>query len=194
MYPFQPWAPLWYLKVGQIAVDYSVTLLFALFLLLLAISSKSGTQKPGISRALVRRFSAISLIIYSILLPIQLFSYGLHWLNTRQQTQQVIRKASSDLSSLRERINASNSTAQLLTVLERTPFVAPTTSSLTELADQKKEVIANLDFSLSQLRASLQQRRKQDLIALFISTLKGVLGAAIIAFTFSRVNRILKPI
>ena len=194
MYPFQPWAPLWYLKVGQIAVDYSVTLLFALFLLLLAISAKSDSQKPAISRALVRRFSTISLIIYSILLPIQLFSYGLHWLNSRQQTQQVIRKASSDLSSLRERINASNSNAQLLAVLGRTPFVAPTTSSLTELANQKKEVIADLDFSLSQLRASLQQRRKQDLIALFISTLKGVLGAAIIAFTFSRVNRILKPI
>ena len=194
MYPFQPWAPLWYLKVGQIAVDYSVTLLFALFLLLLAISAKSDNQKPAISRALVRRFSTISLIIYSILLPTQLFSYGLHWLNTRQQTQQVIRKASSDLSSLRERINASNSNAQLLAVLGRTPFVAPTTSSLAELADQKKEVIADLDFSLSQLRASLQQRRKQDLIGLFISTLKGVLGAAIIAFTFSRVNCILKPI
>lgn len=194
LYPFQPWTPLWYLKVGQIAVDYSVSLLFGLVLALMALSAAPGNKKLGISRRLVRRLSTASFVAYSTLLPIQLFSYGLHWLNTGQQTQQAVRKANSDLSSLRDRINASSNNAQLFTIIGRAPSLTSANTNPSELTEQKKRIIDSLDLSLTQLRVRLQRERRQDLTALFMSTLKGTLGAAIIAFSFFRVNRNLKLI
>ena len=64
LFPIQPWQPLWYLKAGQIAVDYGVTVLFALFLILLAEQFGSRGNRTSWDLKSAKRLSSIAFGMY----------------------------------------------------------------------------------------------------------------------------------
>lgn len=181
-FPVQPWSPLWYLKLGQIAVDYSVTLLFAIVLALLSgYFEVRRTGGMSGSRKFSQRLIGISLLVYLLLVPIQLFGFGLHWYQTGQQNRQAIRQADTEVTKLRDRIRAASTSDQLRAALGPGAEGLPTLPSAL-VGEQKSKLIDTLNSRLSQLRTRLNNERQQRLAALSISTLKGIAGAGVIAF------------
>ena len=187
LFPIQPWQPLWYLKAGQIAVDYGVTFLFALFLILLAgqLGSRGGHSSWQLKSA--KRLSSIAFGIYLLLVPIQLLSYGLHWLQSDQQTQRIIRDAQSQVSKLRNRIQAATSEAQLREAFgEQQTLPLPNTP---QLLAEKNQLMEAADARLFQLRGRLISERQQRLATLAVNTAKGVIGSGVIAFGLAGIKR-----
>lgn len=187
LFPIQPWQPLWYLKAGQIAVDYGVTFLFALFLILLAgqLGSRGGHSSWQLKSA--KRLSSIAFGIYLLLVPIQLLSYGLHWLQSDQQTQRIIRDAQSQVSKLRSRIQAATSEAQLREAFgEQQTLPLP---NAPQLLAEKNKLMEAADARLFQLRAKLISERQQRLATLAVNTAKGVIGSGVIAFGLAGIKR-----
>lgn len=169
LFPIQPWQPLWYLKTGQIVVEYGVTLLLALFLILLAgqLGSRGSHSRWQLKSA--KRLSSIAFRIDLLLVPIQLLSYGLHWLQSDQQMQRIIRDAQSQVSKLCSRIQAATSEAQLLA--------------------EKNKLMEAADARLFQLRANLISERQQRLATLAVNAAKGVIGSGVIAFGLAGIKR-----
>lgn len=92
--PFQPTQPIWYLRIGELATDYGVALLFSITLALLACAFQSlrrnSTQEGKLdSRKFIKRFSSIAFAIYLLLIPLQIISYGIYWFQTQQQIKFV---------------------------------------------------------------------------------------------------------
>jgi hypothetical protein len=187
LFPIQPWQPLWYLKAGQIAVDYGVTFLFALFLILLAGQLESQGSYSSWQLKSAKRLSSIAFGIYLLLVPIQLLSYGLHWLQSDQQTQRIIRDAQSQMSRLRSRIQAATSEAQLREAFGE-QLILPLPNAPQHLAEKNKLMEA-ADARLFQLRGRLISERQQRLGTLAVNTAKGVIGSGVIAFGLAGIKR-----
>ncbi|MFN9646427.1 MAG: hypothetical protein ACK6BG_15210 [Cyanobacteriota bacterium] len=190
-FPVQPWQPLWYLKIGQIAVDYSVTLLFSLFLILLSLQFRSAHPKFSRSLFSYRRFCTIVIAIYILLVPAQILSYGLHWIQTSQRDSLVIKNAEQQAALLRKRILASTNLLQLREVMEGQPAPdAPQGDSPKLMPEQKKALIDSLKADATSLRIRLNTERQQNLSSLAVNTSKSVVGSGLIAFGVARLRRL----
>jgi hypothetical protein len=191
LFPIQPWQPLWYLKIGQIAVDYSITLLFSLFLLLLSLQFRSAHNKFSRSLGSFSRYCSIVIAIYLLLVPVQLFSYGLHWVQINQRNSQVIKNAESQASLLKRRIRSSSNLIELREAMEGQPVPAPLQGIAPRIMpEQKKALIDSLNADLTRLRIRLNTERQQELASLAVNTSKGVIGSGLIAFGVARVRRL----
>jgi hypothetical protein len=191
LFPIQPWQPLWYLKAGQIAIDYSVTILFSLLLLLLAYQFRSRRESSEEPLSSIKRFCSVLVATYLILIPVQLFSFGLHGLQTSQREKHILRDAQSQVSNVRRRIHAAASVAQVREALGAQPLpAAPQANPSQLLSEQKTRVIQALEADVVRLGIKLRTERQQRLAALAVNTAKGVLGSAVIAFGVARIRRL----
>ena len=187
LFPIQPWQPLWYLKAGQIAVDYGVTVLFALFLILLAEQFGSQGSRTSWQLRPAKRLSSIAFGIDLFLVPIQLLSYGLHWLQSDQQMQRIIHDAQSEVSKLRSRIQAATSESQLREAFgEQQALLLPTAP---QLLAEKNTLMEAADASLFQLRGRLISERQKRLATLAVNTAKGVIRSGVIVFGLAGIRR-----
>lgn len=190
-FPYQPWDPLWYLKVGQVAVDFSVTLLFALVLALMARFFSTRTAKPSGQKKNIQRFVVTALVVYALLVPIQLIGYGVHWYKTGRQNRMVIKNAETQLAALTKQIRAASTESQLQAIVGNPVSPSPQMANPVSLAQQKTNLIKELEGPLFQLRTNLANQRKEHLIPLGVGTAKGVLGAGAIAFGLKSMKRLL---
>ncbi|MEB3335427.1 MAG: hypothetical protein VKP70_10635 [Cyanobacteriota bacterium] len=190
-FPFRLADPLWYLKIGQVSVDFSVTLLFSLVLALLARFFSFQAAKPSGQKKTIQRFVLTALIIYSLLIPVQVIGYGVHWYKTGRQNNSVIRNAENQFAVLVKQIRAASSEEQLLAILGTSQPAQPSMAKPLSLAQQKSNVIKELEAPLFQLRARLYDERQEHLLTLGVGTAKGVFGASMLTFAFSRMKRLL---
>lgn len=191
LFPVQPWQPLWYIKIGQFAVDYSITLLFSLFLILLSLQFRSAHQKFRRSLYAYRRFCTIVIAIYLLLVPVQILSFGLHWIQTSQRDNLVIKNAEQQSSLLRKRIQASTNFLQLREVMEGQPAPAALQADSPKLMpEQKKALMDGLKADANNLRIRLNSERQQNLSSLAVNTSKGVIGSGLVAFGVARLRRL----
>jgi hypothetical protein len=92
------------------------------------------------------------------------------------------------VTNLRDRIRAANTSEQLRAALGAgAEGLPPVPSAL--LGEQKTKLIESINLRLSQLRTRLNNERQQRLAALSVSTLKGILGAGVIAFGLRRTKQ-----
>ena len=185
LFPVQPWQPLRCLKAGQIAVDYGVTVLFALFLILLAEQFGSRGSRTSWQLKAAKRLSSITFGIDLLLVPFQLLSYGLHRLQSDQQTQRIIRDAQSEVSKLRSRSQAATSESQLREAFGEQQAL-PTAP---QLLAEKNTLMEAADASLFQLRGRLISERQKRLATLAVNTAKGVIGSGVIVFGLAGIKR-----
>ena len=188
-FPVQPWSPLWYLKIGQIAIDYAVTLLFAISLYLLSGYFGNWIHRSSTERKTLKRFIIAFLYIYVALIPIQIFGFGLNWYQTGQQNKQTILEAQAQLSTLRDSIRAATTDQQLQAFLGANVNNLPPAAGI-NLAQQKNALIDTFASRLSELSARLTNERRQRLVTLAVSTVKGVLGAGVMAFGLAGIKRL----
>lgn len=66
LFPANPLAPGWYLRVAKMLVDYSPAFLLALSLALLSRFTSSSSRQSALARTLARRLLSIGLAVYAV--------------------------------------------------------------------------------------------------------------------------------
>jgi hypothetical protein len=189
LYPFQPWAPLWYLRISQLLVDYCPILILALGLALLASFYEPQTKRVQRHRFLARRMASLILVVYAVLVPLQLFSFGWFWLDSGAQLREAIRSSETRLASLRSRVTAAASEADFRFALANGEPQAGVLPSSIPLSQQKRDLLTAIDRDRVQLPSTLTQQRKQQLSNLVVSTLRGLIAATVMAAGMVGVKR-----
>ena len=103
MLPFQPWQALWHLRIGQASFEYGITALFAFALAILV-----EFFEPDADRAILRRMrlltaANIAAVFFAVLIPLQIFSYGKVWIDSKEQTRSGIGALNSTWPSFARR-------------------------------------------------------------------------------------------
>lgn len=189
LFPFQPWMPFWYLRMGQVMVDYSPALLLILTLTLLGRLLNRHSRNSANPRTLARRLAGIGLWLYGLLVPVQIFCYGWLWLDSANQLQDQINNAEARLRPVQAGIRAATSQQALQAAVNNGQSMPPAPPNLPSLAEQKRQLLAYLDGDLKRLRTNLQQQRTQQLTGLLVSTGRSVVCAAAIAVAMALVSR-----
>lgn len=190
LYPFQPWAPLWWLRMSQLLVDYAPILILALGLALLANFYASKVQHSKRHRSLVKWMASVIFVVYIVLVPLQVVSFGWLWFASSNQLRQSIRAAETRVLTLRGRISAAATEAELRSILANgapQPAVGP---SSIPLSRQKADLLGAIDRDRAQLRTNLTQQRQRQLSNLTVSTVRGLIAATVMAFGLYGVKRL----
>jgi hypothetical protein len=190
--PLQLQSPLWYLKAGQVAVDYSVTLLFAIFLFFMVEYLRSRDEGLGRQSSPAFRISLMAIIMYGLIVPMMLFAYGLYWLQAGEQTKQALAQAQREVATLQKRIRDATSDRELLQILS--PQGAGVSAvEAPSLMPQKAKLNQQVGDRLVQLRSNLADRRQSQLSILALGAAKGVLGAIVVVVCLVAIRSAVVP-
>jgi hypothetical protein len=199
-FPVQVRDPLWYLKIAQIAVDYSFALLFAIALALLgshfsAEQIRMNAQLFGQDQEVRSQFSFLqrllsaALALYVVLIPIQMLAFGLQWRLSNQRVKLALRSAESNVDTLRKRIRDVRSEVELRRLFGIASLEAPSLNTAPSvLAAERTKALEAVEGQFSNLRTRLNGERRKLLTSLIISTIKGIFGALILAFFLSKLR------
>ncbi len=176
--PFQPLAAAWTLRIGQILVEMAPVVVLALVCSLLA-----QHLHPGGRRRIAARIASVGFGLYAALVPLLLFSYGALWFSSNSETQQRIAALQTQLLSVRPRVEAAATTADLQQIVPL-PADRPTA-----LAAQKQQVLQAINSQLESQRAQLLQQRNQFQLSSLLATLRGALVAGLMAAGLRLVTR-----
>ena len=191
LFPLQPTQPLWYLKVGQVLVDFGVTLLFVIFLVLMAGDYRSRYHKSSRFIRLARRICTISLFVYLLMLPVQLISYGLYWYATGQETSLKIRQVQSQAALLQNNIRFASNEAEFRAIIARDGIPLPPPTFALPLLQQKFKALDAIDGRFFQLRVKLEGDRKRKLAEQGVNSTKTVVGAGLIVYGMLKMRNLL---
>lgn len=190
--PLQLQSPLWYLKAGQVAVDYSITLLFAIFLFFMVEYLRSWDEGLGRRKSPALRITMIAILFYGFLVPVMIFGYGLYWLQTGEQSKQALNQAQSQVATLQKRIRSAQSDRELLEIFS--PQGAPASrAEAPSLMPQKEKLIQEVAGRLVQLRRNLADRRQSQLSLLALGTAKGVIGSIVVVACLAAIRSAVVP-
>lgn len=168
--PFQPQAAAWTLRLCQVLVEMAPVVLLALVCSLLA-----QHLQPLARRRIGARIASLGYGLYAALVPLQLLSFGALWLSSNSETQQRLEALQSQVLSVRPRVEAATSTADLQQIV---PLPADRPAALDA---QKQQVLQAINSQLESQRAQLLQQRNQFQLASMLATLRGSLVAGLMA-------------
>jgi hypothetical protein len=169
--PFQPLAAAWTLRIGQILVEMAPVVVLALVL------------QPGGRRRIAARIASVGYGLYAALVPLLILSYGALWFSSNSETQQRLAALQTQLLSVRPRVEAAATTADLQQIV---PLPADRPAAL---AAQKQQVLQAINSQLESQRAQLLQQRNQFQLSSLLATLRGALVAGLMAAGLRLVTR-----
>ncbi len=182
--PLEPWKPTWYLTVGHASWDYGVTCLFAFALALLVEFFEPDVQRALLRRGRLLAAANLGVVVFALLVPLQMFSYGQVWLDSRDQTRMSIGALNAQTSKTREQISQARSVSDLnaaIADIDITP--SPELQGLT-LTEQQRLLIESLALQQKQLDLKMQSDQQETLLLLFARTFQGVVASGLLALTF----------
>lgn len=139
VFPFQPLAAAWSLRLGQILVEMAPAVLLALLCCLLA-----QHIQPPTGRRLAARIAGIGYGLYLALVPLLFLAYGSLWVASDRETQQRLEVLNTQAQKAQSR-------------LEATPSPAELQAFNTQLENQRRLLVQQRDqFQLSSLMATLR--------------------------------------
>lgn len=190
-YPFRPWEPLWFLKLSQIAIDYGVSYLLAVFLAKLCNYFLPNDLTAVAQHTFLKRLLAIGLTFYLFLIPLQILGFGLNWMQSHQQANQALKMAEAKAENFRTRIGNVQSTEELRSLfgISSQP-VATGSNNPSSLAGEQARAVQAVESQLSKLRNQLTQGQRSRMAELSINTARGILGAGIFAFVCGKLRRL----
>jgi len=192
--PLRPWDPLWYLKFGQIFLNYSYIFILVVFVLLIA--EFLGARDMVISNSLpifITRLLAVGFGIFLLLIPIQMLALGLHWIQSGQQIKNAAGLASKELDTLRGRINGVQNIDQLRQLFGLPKGSAPPVlAGSSNFSVEKARALQSLDDKLFEVQGNLRETRNAQLMPLSINTFKIIMGSSILVFGLFKL-RSLRP-
>lgn len=187
--PFEPWKAAWYLNLGHTSYEYGVTCLFAFALALLVEFFEPDVQRALLRRTRLLAAANLGVLMFALLVPLQMFSYGQVWLDSRDQTRMSIGAMQAKASKARELIGQARSVSDLTTAIAETEITPPLGLQGMSLAEQQRRLIESIALQQQQLDLKVQSDQQEKLLVLFSRTFKGVLASGLLALTFLSCRR-----
>lgn len=181
--------PGWYLKITDTAVSNSPVLLLSILILLLARIFLPEDESPDAIMKATDWLTGRWVLLFAMVVPLQIIAYGWLWVDSGLQLSAQLQQAESNLSSVRNKIKASQSTEELRRFLLTINNGNAPTLNEGSLDEQKKQVNAIINVDLLKLRNSLDYRRNELLAGSIAGTLKTMIGAAIVSATLLTIKR-----
>jgi hypothetical protein len=170
LFPFQPLAAAWSLRLSQILVEMAPVVILALLCSLLA-----QHLQPQARRRIAARIASIGYGVYAALVPLQLLAYGALWFASNSETQQRLQTLQTQLLAVQPKLEAAASTAELQQILSL-PVERPAA-----LAEQKQQLLEALNNQVQQQSSQLLIQRNQFQLTSLLATLRGAVVAALMA-------------
>jgi hypothetical protein len=182
-FPIAIASPIWWLRLGDSLVNLAPVLLLAVILLRFAslyLNPDADDDWRALSRQTVQLAGRWALV-FALLVPLQLISFGWLWFDSADKLSAQLNQATTELSGLRNRLNAAGSEAELQQIQASTisgllPPLVPGS-----IAQQKAQLTEALDLSRSRLEANLSRQRTSTVVNSLPGTLRVLLGAIIVA-------------
>jgi len=190
-FPLAVASPIWWLRLGDSLVNLAPVLLLAVILLRFAslyLNPDDDDDWLALGRQTVQLASRWGLV-FALLVPLQLISFGWLWFDSADKLSAQLNQATTELSGLRNRLNAAGSEAELLRLQASTisgllPPLVPGS-----IAQQKAQLTEALDLSRSRLEANLNRQRTSTVVNSLPGTLRVLLGATIVAAFLFTIRR-----
>jgi hypothetical protein len=193
LFPFRPWQPLWYLKFGQAGFQYGPTCILAFLIAILAELFEPDPNRARQRRMRLVTVTNVAIVVFSLLIPLQVVSYGQIWIDSEDQVKTSIATLHSNLAKLRDGLRAAGSVEELNAAMSEIKATPAAVLSGIPLPEQKRRLLESLDLQETGLSKKFSEERQQKLVTLFFSTLKGVGGSAILALTLLGCKRWIAP-
>jgi hypothetical protein len=190
-FPLAVASPIWWLRLGEALVNLAPVLLLAVILLCLAnftLNPDDDEDRLSLTHQTVQLASRWALV-FALLLPLQLISFGSLWIESGNQLSQELSKNSTALTALRNRVNAASSEAELQQIQSSTiPGLLPPLMP-GSIPQQKAQLTEALDLSRSRLQANLSRQRTSAVVNSIPRTLSVLLGATIVSAFLRTIRR-----
>lgn len=187
--PFEPWKATWYLNLGQTSYEYGVTCLFAFALALLVEFFEPDLQRALLRRTRLLAAANLGALLFALLVPLQMFSYGHVWLDSRDQTRMSIGAMQARTSKARELIGQARSMADLTTAIADIEIPPPLGLQGLSLAEQQRHLIESIALQQQQQDMKVLSDQQEKLRVLFARAFEGVLASGLLALTFLSCRR-----
>ena len=190
-FPIALSSPIWWLRLGDSLVNLAPVLLLAVILLRFAsftLNPDADDDRLTLTRQTVQLASRWGLV-FALLVPLQLISFGWLWFDSADKLSAQLNQATTELSGLRNRLNAAGSEAELQQIQASTisgllPPLVPGS-----IPQQKAQLTEALDLSRSRLQANLSRQRTGTVVNSIPGTLRVLLGATIVAAFLFTIRR-----
>jgi hypothetical protein len=189
-FPLSLGNPIWWLRLSDALVKLAPVLLLAV--ILLRFSSLFLSPNDSAGDTLVPRTVQLASrwgFTFALLVPLQLLFFGWLWIGSGNQLNAQLNQATTQLSSLTNRLNAATSAADLQRLLATTPPGLLPPLSPDTLPEQKVQLTEALNMSRTNLQANLSRQRNTTLFNSIPGTLRVILGAAIVSAFFLTIRR-----
>jgi hypothetical protein len=190
-FPLAVASPIWWLRLGDSLVNLAPVLLLAVILLRFAslyLNPDDDDDWLALGRQTVQLASRWGLV-FALLVPLQLISFGWLWFDSADKLSAQLNQATTELSGLRNRVNAVGSEAELQRLQASTiPGLLPPLVP-GSIAQQKTQLTEALDLSRSRLEANLSRQRTSTVVNSLPGTLRVLLGATIVAAFLFTIRR-----
>jgi hypothetical protein len=190
-FPLAVASPIWWLRLGEALVNLAPVLLLAVILLCLAnftLNPDDDEDRLSLTHQTVQLASRWALV-FALLLPLQLISFGSLWIESGNQLSQELSKNSTALTALRNRVNAASSEVELQQIQSSTiPGLLPPLMP-GSIPQQKAQLTEALDLSRSRLQANLSRQRTSAVVNSIPRTLSVLLGATIVSAFLRTIRR-----
>ena len=199
--PLAPAQPVWWLRISDAAVNLAPILLLAVILLRLGavlLDSDSDealldhdADEVLISGRLSQQLASRWAFVFALLVPLQLIGYAWLWADSDSQLNRQINQGERGVAVLRSRILASNSEAELSSLLTAAnPGPLPPLQG-GSLAERKQQLSEAITINTSRISSSLRDQRAETLRTSLPGSLRVLVGAAIVsAFLFMLTRQI----
>ena len=190
-FPLAIASPIWWLRLGDSLVNLAPVLLLAVILLRFAslyLNPDDDDDWRALSRQTVQLAGRWGLV-FALLVPLQLISFGWLWFDSADKLSAQLNQATTELSGLRNRVNAAGSGAELQRLQASTiPGLLPPLIP-GSLAQQKAQLSESLDLNRSGLQTNLNRQRTSTVVNSLPGTLRVLLGATIVAAFLFTIRR-----
>ena len=188
--PFSLSSPLWYLRLCEDLVSLAPALLVAVFLLVLGrvfVDAPSDNLEAISRRAvgMARRWALVFLLV----IPIQLACFTWLWFDSGQRMDIQLRSSQTQIEALRSRVQLTASEADLRQLLNQNGTGSPFPLVPGSLVAQKQQVTQAMEGDLVKLKATLNRRRNEALMAVVPAVLRVLIGAGILSACLRTIKR-----
>lgn len=193
-FPLALTSPVWALRLGDGVVGIAPLVLLAVILRFTSLQLNPDTTAAYSSqrRTPQRRTAELArrwAILYGLVVPLQLLCFVWLWIDSQDQINAQLTRASSQLADLSARINATGSRPELQRLLaSTTPGLLPPLPQ-GSLPQQKTQLVKALDLSRSRLQANISSQRTSVLVNAIPGTLRVIIGAAIVCAFLLTIHR-----
>ncbi|MEB3318300.1 MAG: hypothetical protein VKO39_09215 [Cyanobacteriota bacterium] len=186
--PFQPTTPVWYLRLADAFVSNAPVLLLAILTSILPARYSVKSNNHQARKSSISNLITIWMVLYLIVIPVQLLSYG--WLSDDSATGMgsQIREMKRNEQVIKTRLLTSASLESLRETMRSVGIITINDNGLS-FQSQRRGALEAVENEYKKIETGLRGQRKKMLMDLVPGVMRTSIGGIIIILTLFTLRR-----